>query len=252
LLTVEKKGVSQIDFTPWDDLFKLFSIEEGMMGLYLDPDLMHLAIKRYVDIHLALLDQYEKAGILQHNNGNSLIGSGALGYSSELPNQAGPGARASECWGFCTDQIFTSVSPQLHDEFATQHEIRWMNRFGLTYYGCCECLDQKIPLLEKFKNLRKISVSPFTDLEKAMEMIGGRYVVSFKPNSTLLAGGTWDREASRAEIVKACDLAVKYGCNIEIVMKTMITLNNEPQRLRDWCRMASEITAGASGIAAGR
>ena len=75
-----------------------------------------------------------------------------------------------------------------------------------------------------------------------MEAVGGDYVVSFKPNSILLATDTWDKEASRKELVNACKLAEKYGCNLEIVMKTMITLNNQPQRLRDWCTMASEIT----------
>jgi hypothetical protein len=242
ILDVERSAVSRFDFTPWDDLFKLFGIEEGMMGLYLEPELMHLAMDRYTDIHLALLDQYERLGLLQHNNGNYLVGSGALGYTSDLPAKTGPGAKPRECWGFCTDQIFTSVSPGLHDVFATRHEIRWMERFGLSYYGCCERLDHKLPLLGQFKNLRKISISPFSDLERAMEIIGGKYVVSWKPNSTFLAGATWDKEASRRELANALELAGKYGCNLEIVMKTMITLNNQPQRLWEWCRMASDMT----------
>jgi hypothetical protein len=242
ILPVEKTGVSRIDYTPWDDLCKLFGIEEGLMGLYLEPELMHQAIGRYTDVHLELVRQYEEAGILQHNNGNYLVGSGALGYTSDLPGESGPGARSADCWGFCADQIFTSVSPELHDEFATRHEIRWMDRFGLSYYGCCERLDHKLGLLGQFRNLRKISISPFSELERAMEIIGGQYVVSWKPNSTLLAGPVWDREASRRELVNACRLAQKYNCNMEIVMKTMITLNSEPQRLWQWCAMAAEIT----------
>lgn len=243
ILNVEKKGITQIEFTPWDDLLKLLSIEEGMMDFYLNPELMHKAMKRYVDVHIELLRQYENLGILQNNNGNTLIGSGALGYTNAFPMGTGMGVKATESWGFCTDQIFTSISPELHDEFGTQHEIRWMEQFGLTYYGCCECLNHKINLLRKFKNLRKISISPFSDKERAMEMIGRDYVVSFKPNSILLANDTWDMEASKKEIIEACKLAEKYGCNIEIVMKTMITLNNQPQRLWQWCKMVSEITA---------
>ncbi len=244
ILKVEKKGIPQIDFTPWDDLLKLLGIEDGMMDFYLDPDLMHKAMKRYVDVHIETLRQYEELGVLQNNNGNTLIGSGALGYTDDLPSNVGMGVKAEESWGFCTDQIFTSVSPAIHAEFATQHEIRWMEQFGLTYYGCCERLDHKIDLLRKFKNLRKISVSPFSDKEKAMEMIGRDYVVSFKPNSILLASDTWDMDASKNEIINVCNLARKYGCNIEIVMKTMITLSNKPQRLWQWCKMVSEITSG--------
>jgi histidinol phosphatase-like PHP family hydrolase len=154
------------------------------------------------------------------------------------------GVKAKDSWGFATDQIFTSVSPAQLDEFAIRHEVRYLDHFGLSYYGCCECLDNKIDVLRKIKNLRKISISPFTHLEQAMEAIGSDYVVSFKPNSILLAAETWDMEASRTEIVNACRLAEKYGCSIEIVMKTMITLGKQPRRLRDWCRMASEITGG--------
>jgi hypothetical protein len=243
ILEVRKTGITLDLFTPWDDLMKLFGIEEGMMGFHLDPDLMHHAMDRYVDVYLEMLRQSADSGLLYGNNGNVLIGSGALGYTHDLPESTGMGVQPAQQWGFCTDQIFTSVSPQMQDEFATQHEIRWMNQFGLTYYGCCERLDHKIQELRKFPNLRKISVSPFSHKEKAMEQIGRDYVVSLKPDSMLLAGDTWDMEASRSEIVDACRLAKKYGCSIEIVMKTMITLNNQPQRLWQWCRMASEITA---------
>ena len=114
-----------------------------------------------------------------------------------------------------------------------QHEIPYLEMFGLTYYGCCECLDNKFDVLRQIPNLRKISSSPFTNLEKAMEAIGRDYVVSFKPNSVLLATDTWDQEASRTELINACKLAEKYGCSIEIVMKTMITLQGQPQRLRE-------------------
>ena len=242
ILEVRKKGLVRFSFCPWDDLLKLFGIEEGMLDFYLNPDLMHMAMKRYVDVYMETLRQYENAGIIHNNNGNELVGTGGLGYNSDFTEKPYYGIKANQSWGFCADQILTAVSPKLQEEFAIGHEIRWMEKFGLTYYGCCECLDNKINLLKKFKNLRKISVSPFSNMEKTMEMIGKNYVVSLKPNPAILAGENWDMEVSRKEIVNACMLAGKYGCNIEIIMKTMITLNNQPMRLRHWCRMASEIT----------
>ena len=231
ILNVEKNVMPAIDYTPWDDLIKLFGIQEGLMELYLNPELMHKAMERYTDVYIELLHQYERAGLWISNNGNMLVGTGALGFTNDLPQRIGMGVNASESWGFCADQIFTSVSPQLHDEFATQHEIRWMEQFALTYYGCCERLDNKIELLKKFKNLRKISISSFSDKEKAMEIIGKSHVVSYKPNSTLLATVPWDMEASKKEILDVCRLAEKYGCNLEIIMKTMITLNDQPNNV---------------------
>ena len=109
ILPVEKRGVTYFSFTPWDDVFRLFSFEEGMMNLYTEPELMHKAVKRYVDMHIEMLKQHEHAGLLQSNNTNTVVGSGALGYTSQLP-QGGMGVKAADSWGFATDQIFTSVS----------------------------------------------------------------------------------------------------------------------------------------------
>jgi hypothetical protein len=36
-------------------------------------------------------------------------------------------------------------------------------------------------------------------------------------------------------------LARKYRCNVEIDMKTLISLNGEPERVWTWCDMASEL-----------
>lgn len=243
ILEVRKTGALEIYCAPWDDLLKLFGFEEGMMEFRLRPRLMHRAIKRYMDVYQETLDQYVNAGLLQGNNCNTHVGSGGLGYTSDLPGKLRMGMHPEECWGFCTDQIFTSVSPVLHEEFAASYEAQWMDRFGLTYYGCCERLDHKIDILRQFRNLRKISVSPFSDLERAMEAIGPDYVVSFKPSSMLLAGTSWDPTESQKEILLACQLAKKYGCSLEIVMKTIISLHNKPQRIWQWCDMASRITA---------
>jgi hypothetical protein len=46
---------------------------------------------------------------------------------------------------------------------------------------------QKIPILRKIKNLRKISISPWADVEKATKEIQNDYVISLKPNSAMLA-----------------------------------------------------------------
>lgn len=95
ILPVEKKGVDKFSFTPWDDVFRLFSIEEGMMNLYTEPDLMHKAVKRYVDMHIEMVKQHEQAGLLHSNNTNTVVGSGALGYTCQLPNGTGMGVKAA-------------------------------------------------------------------------------------------------------------------------------------------------------------
>ena len=54
-------------------------------------------------------------------------------------------------WGHPPASFFTSVSPEMHDEFSIAYERPWMERFGLSYYGCCERLDIKMDQLRQIK-----------------------------------------------------------------------------------------------------
>ena len=80
-------------------------------------------------------------------------------YTSQLPPSDCDARhiRAADIWGSATPQIFGSVSPQMHEEFGITYEIEWLKRFGMTYYGCCEPLHNKIPVLRKIPNLRKLT-----------------------------------------------------------------------------------------------
>jgi hypothetical protein len=53
-------------------------------------------------------------------------------------------------WGSSTAQIFGSVSPAMHERFGLEFEKKWMARFGLNYYGCCEPLHARI--VHAFRN----------------------------------------------------------------------------------------------------
>jgi hypothetical protein len=178
ILKVVKKGTPGFIFQPWDELIQWYGVQEALTDLAVNPELVHIAIGRLVQGHLQRLDQYEALGLLEFNNGNHRIGSGGLGYTDELPqpdyNKAH--ARTIDLWGSATAQIFGEVSPQMHEEFALQYEIKWMERFGLNYYGCCEPLHRKIDMLKKIPRLRKISMSAWVKADEAAERIGNRYI----------------------------------------------------------------------------
>jgi hypothetical protein len=136
----------------------------------------------------------------------------------------------------------TAVSPAMTREFAFEHEKKWARQFKLFSYGCCERLDNKLDLLTAaFPNLRKISSSPLSNLDKAEEILGCRYVISYKPNSNYLAGDTPQFDLLRNEFIHACELAEKHKVNLVFNMKTIISLGGEPQRLWKWCDMAMEL-----------
>ena len=122
------------------------------------------------------------------------MGSGGLGYTNELPQaDFDPHhVRTIDQWGYATAQIFSEVSPKMHEEFALRYEIRWMKQFGLNYYGCCDALHNKIDIIRSIPNLRKISMSPWANVEKMVEEVNGDYVISHKPNPAVFATDNWN------------------------------------------------------------
>ncbi len=246
ILEVKLFGKAYFHCVLWDDLLTWMGLNEGLYNFALEPDLMHKAAQIYIDACITRVKQYESLGILSSNNGAENIGHNGLGFTTKLPPPppSGIGAKLSDIWGQNSDQILTSVSPAMSEEFAFAYEKKWANLFGLHSYGCCERLDHKINELKvSFGNLRKISVSPYSRLEEAMEKIGSDYVAAFKPNSNYLVGDTWEKETLRKELINVCGLARKYNSNVEIDMKTLISLNGEPQRLWEWCDMAADIVS---------
>lgn len=242
ILEVEKCGTPDFWFAPWDKLITWLGIQEGLMALALRPEFIHKCMERLIQAYSSMLDQYEKLNLLTLNNGNYRTGSGGLGYCDELPQpDFNPKkVKAADLWGFATAQIFTEVSPQMHEEFALNYELHWLKRFGLNYYGCCEALHKKIDIVKKIPNLRKISISPWANLEEAVLQIGDSYVLSCKPNPSIFAGESWDPEKARRDLINI--LEKTKGCYVEIIMKDISTVRCQPQRLWEWAKIANEAT----------
>lgn len=245
ILRVEKRGAPGFWFAPWDELIRWWGVQEALTDLYLNPELVHKAMERLVAAYLHRLDQYEQMQLLSLNNRNDRVGSGGYGYTDELPK---PGfnpdhVTTEHLWGCGTAQIFSDVSPRMHEEFALQYEIRWMQRFALNYYGCCEPLHKKIDILEKIPNLRKISMSRWIDVDEATSNIGDKYVFSYKPNPAIFAEDSWHPDVAREELIKVLTKAKEKGCIVEIIMKDISTVRYKPHRLWEWAEMAQEVAA---------
>ncbi|UCE06733.1 MAG: hypothetical protein JSW07_01445 [bacterium] len=241
ILHVEKRGIIRFWFAPWDELVTWYGVEEALTDLVLRPVTIHLAMDRLVSAHLTRLDQYVSSNLLSFSEGNFRVGSGGLGYTKELPklNFDPKRVRSNDQWGFATAQIFCDVSPKMHEEFALKYERRWLERFGLNYYGCCEPLHNKIHILKSIPNLRKISMSPWIDVEKAAENIGDNYVVSYKPNPAFLAMVDWNPKLAQKNLEVV--LEKSKGCHVEVILKDISTVRYEPQRLWEWEKMAMEV-----------
>ena len=218
VLHVSKRGVGQLWFTPWDDLVRWTGIQEILMDLALRPDYVHALIERLVSAWMCRLDQYESLGLL-----------------------ARP---CREMWGTGAAQIFSEVSPEMHEEFALRHEARWYSRFGKSYYGCCEPLHNKVDVVKRnIPNLRKISMSPWIAFDKAVKNVGSGMVFAWKPNPAVFASEAWNPQAIRKDMRERLRQAHDGGCVVEIHMKDISTVHHQPRRLWEWARIAAEVTA---------
>jgi len=242
ILPVKKVGQTHIWFTPWDYLIRWTGVEQAMIMLFDEPDLVNAAVERMVDAWMVELDQFEQQNLLSLDCDNTRIGSGGYGYVSSLPGKDFDPAqvRPRNMWGCSNAQIFSEVSPEMHWEFALRHDFRWLERWGLTYYGCCEPLQNKVDLLRKIPNLRKVSVSPWNDYRRILPEFAGKYVASVKPNPAIFADDSFNSALARDNM----EAAVKAGgdfSHIEFIMKDISTVRYKPQNLWAWSDIAMDV-----------
>jgi len=241
VLPVVRRGIVHQWHAPWDQMIHWYGIEQLYADMYDRPQLVHRLASNFARALHEVLDEQERLGMLDVGNGNYRIGSGGLGVTRALPSrlEGGRPAAPKHQWGCSTGQIFSEVSPEMHEEFCLQYERPLMERFGLSYYGCCEPLHHKMRILRSIRNLRKISVSPWADVDRASEEIGTDYVFSYKPNPALLAMDDWQPDLVRCTL---SDAVRRVRANrVEIILKDITTVRGEPQRLWEWAAIAREV-----------
>ncbi|MHC4563593.1 MAG: hypothetical protein ACYS8X_12585 [Planctomycetota bacterium] len=238
IMPVKLTGSGHHWYAPWDYLIQAWGVQEAMVDLIDRPEVVTAFIERIVDCNCAYLDQLEQLNLLALNNDNTRVGAGGYGYTNDLPGEPFDPDHVllRNQWGCATAQIFSEVSPEMHWEFALRHEMRILQRFGTTYYGCCEPLDIKMGILRRVPNLRKVSMSPWVKPERAAAELGRDYVYSLKPNPAILAENTWRPVQARAELRDVLDKA--RGCNVEIILKDISTVRSQPERLWEWSQIA--------------
>jgi hypothetical protein len=220
-------------------LVYLRGLQQMLYDMIDNPRLMHRLMALLSQGTAALLDDLQAAGLLSLNCDGSYVGSGGLGWSDELPGAGVNGqVRTQDMWALGESQESIGVSPRMFAELIFPYQLPLLERFGLTCYGCCEPVDKRWPTLQQIPNLRRVSVSPWSDRAKMAENLGDRYIYSMKPNPASLAMETFDEERIRQALRH--DLQLARGCRVEIIMKDNHTVRRDPARVVKWVRIARE------------
>ncbi len=215
----------------------------GLQNILLDfvdhPEGLKELLSRLSRGCMEKLDYLEREGLLSLNNDGTYVGSGGYGFTDQLPQPDFAGrVRCCDMWGFTESQEPVNVSPAMYEEFVFACEKPIMDRFGLTCYGCCEPLHSRWHVVRRHHGLRRVSCSPWVDVEKMAGYLGDRYVFSLKPNPAALAVPDIDQDAIRRELRQMLERT--RGCIVEIIMKDNHTLAQRPENAVEWCRIARE------------
>jgi hypothetical protein len=218
----------------------------GMETLMLDcldrPAWVHDFVARLARGTGAYLDEWEAGGYLSLNNDDEWVGTGGVGCTDELP---APGAdparpRLRDLWGFAQNQDLLGFSPAMLDEFFLTYTRPLMARFGLTCYGCCEPLDDRLELVRDLPGLRRLAASPWADIRRMAEGAGGEVLLAWKPSPTLLSTGRYDEEALRRVLREGLAACRANGTPVEVTMKDLHSVQGDPQRLQRFVALCRE------------
>jgi len=215
----------------------LRGIENFMADMYDNPVWLHRLVKFMGDSILQLQTAAEAAGdwgLTAHENQ-------AMPYAEELPDPAPNvnGVKRKQLWAFMASQEFTCVSPAMHNEFLLQYQLPILKHFGLVAYGCCEDLTPKIDMLRQIPNLRRIAVSPMANVARCAEQIGRDYVLSYRPSPADMVSYGFNEERIRKIISR--DLGLCRRSHVDITLKDVQTVENDPDRVRRWVQLTREI-----------
>jgi hypothetical protein len=225
-------------FTSWHGL------AETMEDMALRPRLIHDAMELLTVAHQGILRQLEAQDLLSLNNDDTYHASGGKGWTAELPASGFDGmhVRPADMWGSAQSQELAGVSPAMHREFAMEYEKRLVAPFARVGYGCCENLTAKLDDVLAIPRIRRVSISPFADVDACAPKLGGKCIFSWKPHPAHLVGA-FDETMIRDYIGHTVKVCKANGCRLEMILKDTHTCENRPERFDRWAAIAREAVA---------
>ena len=223
----------------WDTISYWMGVENCYIELMDRPEMIHTLMEKLTQGLIFQVEQMNELGLFDiYSN----LCHCSQTFTEDLP---GEGAEAhpqsKNAWAFGLAQLFTSVSPDITQEFEVDYMKRVFSHFGAIYYGCCDRLDDRLDRIAQLPNVRKISCSPWSIRENfAANLPKDRYVMSNKPTPALLSYDWFDEQEIRADLRRTIEAAKAHDVNLEFILKDISTLRHKPERLWRWSQIALE------------
>ena len=206
------------------EVAKLRGLEQIMLDMYDFPDEFHALMAFVRDGLNAKLDFLEKNNLLT--------------LSMPQKDFDGKHVRTMDVGGFAESQETLGVSPEMFERFIFPYQYSLLQRFAFNHYGCCEPLDTRIDIVMRFPRLRKISVSPWANLELMAEKLKSEYIMFYKPNPAYLAVEHLNEEFIRKTMRET--FRITRECHVQVCLADTNTFCNNPDNLIRWSHIAME------------
>lgn len=218
-------------------------MENFYMAMIDQPENVHKLLDFICREYLDFMQWLETENLIRPNHGEFICGSGSIGYTDELPRSKTASEsswRPEDCWGAAEAQEAVGISGDMFAEFIFPYLEKTTNRFGLLYYGCCEPVHAIWKTVKRFRNLRKVTVSPWCDQEIIAEAVGKDYVLSRKPHPLKMCGESFDQELFAEHIKETLDITKDNF--VELIFRDTCTLNGTMKgRISEACNIVKKL-----------
>lgn len=229
-------------------LWDFISFWKGVENCYIDlieqPELIHAIMERFSSATIEYIDNINRLGVYDVSNN---VCHCSYTFNDRVSDEERLNCKGTtdKGWTFSMAQLFTAVSPEINKEFEVPYLTKIFERFDSVYYGCCERLDDRLDVIDKMPNIRKISCSPWSDREHFASVLPKKYIMSNKPNPSYLADVSFDEDVVRKDLRRTILLAKENNLCLELLLKDISTVKNDPKRLWRWSEIAYEETTNA-------
>ncbi|MFI3213833.1 MAG: hypothetical protein R3Y24_10860 [Eubacteriales bacterium] len=240
IVPVVQAGGASIRLQIWDILAELMNVENVYYDLIDRPEFIHGIMEKMTQSVISGIEQVNALGIF--NSHDNLCHCSHIYTDELLPDfAAGKGVTSEYGWGLSMAQLFTSASPATTKEFEIDYMSRISKYYGMFYYGCCERLDDRLDIVQKLPNVRKISCSPWSNPENFAINLDPKIIMSNKPTPAVLVAPSLDTDVVAKHITNVSQIAKKNQLNVEFLLKDVSTVCYKPERLTQWAETTMKI-----------
>lgn len=236
ILPVRKQG-HDLCYSMWDEIATLHGMNELLMDFYDRPDFLHKIVRKFTDICISIIDQYEKLNVLS-TDAVYLHCTPASVSDMRYKDPDKEKITAKDTWLRVSAQPFNMVSPDMLEEFDITYLLKYCERARYVYYGCCEPLHDRIDKISKIPNLRRISISPWADIKTATEKIRDNYVMSVKSHPGLVAQTLFCKAEVEKHIRDTLNICMETKTPVEFILKDISTVCKDASRLTRFVEVA--------------